>query len=303
MAFHPDWKTDAATQELVRIYQTAKKAIINDLTGIDVSAYKETEVMKAMKSITGTLAELNRNAQRWTALQIPKSYAHGAKTARIRLEIMGFRSSPRYDRQRHERAMTETRDLILKDLDRANATIKRTADTLIHLARTTSLTIAQIPETVPIQAFDDPEYLADVFKNWADKAVTEGYSRTWLSKMIKGRLLDNLEGGQFIVAGGRHFTLAYYAEMVARTRLREAQTEATKNMSQEYDSDLVQMSRHANPCAEICKPLEGNIYSLSGTDPDYPVLTAEEEPPLHPNCGHSISPTSRTAIAVQERWQ
>jgi hypothetical protein len=303
MAFQPDWKTDAATQELVRIYQVAKKSIINDLTGIDVSAYKETEVMKAMKSITGILAELNRGAQKWTALQIPKSYNHGGLHARIRLEILGFRSSSRYDRQRHDRAMTEFKDLILKDLDRANATIKRTADTIIHLARTTSLAIAQIPETAPIQAFDDPEYLADVFKNWADKAVTEGYSRTWLSKMIKGRLIDNLEGGQFIVVNGRHFTLNYYAELVARTRLRESQTEATKNMSQEYDCDLVQMSRHSNPCSEICKPVEGNIYSLSGTDPDYPVLTAEDEPPLHPNCEHSIAPTSRTAIAVQERWQ
>jgi hypothetical protein len=302
MAYQPDWKTNTALEELVRIYRIAKNKIISDLTAVDVSDYKETEAMKAMTKIHGALAELNGKARRWAAIQIPKSYDFGKSITRVKLEIIGARRSRRFDRQTHDRSKTEFIDLTLKDLNRANATIKRTADTIIHLARTASATIDILPETAPMQAYDDEAYLQDVFKNWATKGVQEGYTRRWLSKLVKGRLLENMEGGQFIVVNGRHFTLDYYSEMVGRTRMREAQSDATKNMSQEYDNDLVQMSRHSNPCSLICRPLEDQIYSISGTDREYPPLTEETTPPMHPNCEHSISPTSRTAMEVGKRY-
>lgn len=302
MAYQPDWKTNTAMEELVRIYRIAKNKIISDLTAVDVSDYKETEAMKAMIKIQGALAELNGKARRWVAIQIPRSYEYGRGRTRVQLEILGARSSSRFDRQRHDRSKTEFIDLTMKDLNRANATIKRTADTIIHLARTASTTIDLLPETAPMQAYDDEAYLQDVFKNWATKGVQEGYTRKWLSKLVKGRLLENMEGGQFIEVNGRHFTLDYYAELVGRTRMRESQSEATKNMCGEYDNDLVQMSRHANPCSLLCRPLEGQIYSISGTDLEYPPLTEETTPPIHPNCEHSISPTSRTAMRVSERY-
>jgi hypothetical protein len=302
MAYQPDWKTNTATEELVRIYQIAKNKIISDLTAVDVSDYKESEAIKAMNKIQGALAELNAKARRWATVQIPRSYDFGKSITRVKLEILGARPSKRFDRQTHDRSKGEYFELIMKDLNRANATIKRTADTIIHLARTSSRTIETLPETAPIQAYDNEAYLRDVFGNWATKAVQEGYTRQWLSKLIKNRLLENMEGGQFIVVNGRHFTLNYYAEMVARTRMREAQSEATKNMSQEYENDLVQMSHHSNPCLQICKPLEDQIYSISGTDPEYPALTEETTPPLHPNCEHSLSPTSKTAIRIRERF-
>jgi hypothetical protein len=302
MAYQPDWKTNTATEELVRIYRTAKNKIISDLTAVDVSDYKETEAMKAMSKIQGALAELNGKARRWAAIQIPKSYEYGKGRTRIQLEILGARPSKRFDRQTHDRSKGEYFELVMKDLNRANATIKRTADTIIHLARTASATIDILPETAPMQAYDDEAYLQDVFKNWATKGVQEGYTRKWLSKLVKGRLLENMEGGQFIVVNGRHFTLDYYAEMVGRTRMRESQSEAAKNMSQEYDNDLMIISHHANPCAEICKPLEDQIYSISGMDLEYPALTEETTPPFHPNCEHSISPTSRTAMRISEKY-
>lgn len=302
MTFNPDWKSNAAEEELVRIYRIAKNKIIQDLTAVDVSDYKESEATKAMNNIRDVLLELNAKARRWSAIQIPKSYEQSRARTRVQLEILGARRSPRFDRQRHDRSKSEYLELVLEDLARANATIKRTADTIIHLARTASRTIDILPETAPVQQFDNEEYLRDVFGNWAAQGVREGYARTWLSKLIKNRLLENMEGGQFIVINGRHFTLNYYAELVARTRMREAQTEATKNMSQEYENDLVIVSHHANPCELICKAFEDQIYSISGTDLEYPALTEETSPPYHPNCGHSISPTSRTAMRVSERY-
>jgi len=83
------------------------------------------------------------------------------------------------------------------------------------------------------------------------------------------------------------FDPAYYAEMVARTKFIESTSYATVNVAKEVNSDLVQVSSHNADDCEICGEYEGNIYSISGTDPDYPPL--EEVPPYHPNCRHVIT--------------
>jgi hypothetical protein len=94
------------------------------------------------------------------------------------------------------------------------------------------------------------------------------------------------------------YNLSKYAEMVARTTLAEAQTQATLDQCALYENDLVKVSDHNTIC-DICKEYEGNIYSLSGNDPDYPML--DESCPFHPNCQHGLLPTSIEEIRVRER--
>jgi hypothetical protein len=93
------------------------------------------------------------------------------------------------------------------------------------------------------------------------------------------------------------YNLGAYARMVARTTLREAQTQATLDLCATYENDLVEISDHNTDC-ELCEQYEGNIYSLSGNDSEYPKL--EEETPFHPNCQHSILPTSSEAQRARE---
>jgi hypothetical protein len=94
------------------------------------------------------------------------------------------------------------------------------------------------------------------------------------------------------------YNLGSYAEMVARTTLAEAQTRATLDECALYEEDLVKVSIHGTVC-DICKESEGNIYSLSGNDPEYPML--DEPCPFHPNCQHGLLPTSIEEIRVRER--
>ena len=39
-----------------------------------------------------------------------------------------------------------------------------------------------------------------------------------------------------------------------------------KNMAEEYGNDLIEISDHGTE-SEICKPFEGNTYSISGNTP------------------------------------
>jgi hypothetical protein len=123
-----------------------------------------------------------------------------------------------------------------------------------------------------------------------NQAIAEGLAEKGTVQQAKNRILEALRaelGEEFIIkAGSKRYTLEYYAELLARTKIREAQSQAVINTAVSVGSDLVQVSSH-NTTTPICIPFEGRVFSISGTDKDFPPLT--DSPPFHPNCLHSIS--------------
>lgn len=85
--------------------------------------------------------------------------------------------------------------------------------------------------------------------------------------------------------GGRQWSAKAYSEMLARTHLIKANTEATINRAGDWDIDIVEVSSHGT-LDDLCLSFEGNIYSLSGKSKNYPLLT--QRPPFHPNCKHTL---------------
>lgn len=105
-----------------------------------------------------------------------------------------------------------------------------------------------------------------------------------LEKLLRDRLINK---EQIVVAGTKHYKPEYYAELLARTRTRDAQSSAAIQSSLQYGVDLVQVSDH-NTTTPICMKYEGQIYSISGNTPGYPRLG--EIAPFHPNCLHVMLP-------------
>jgi hypothetical protein len=85
----------------------------------------------------------------------------------------------------------------------------------------------------------------------------------------------------------RHYKPETYARLVTRTRLAEAQSEATVNTTLGYGEDLVRVSDH-NTTTAICVPYEGKIFSISGRSDTFPPLI--RRPAFHPNCLHRLNP-------------
>lgn len=99
----------------------------------------------------------------------------------------------------------------------------------------------------------------------------------------------------FVDKAGRHWSLHTYCAMVSRTTSRQAEVLAV--LTADPEQDLYRISSHGTTCA-ICAPFEGRVYSKSGTNPDYPPLSAafgKQDPAgpdtlantwlnLHPNC-------------------
>jgi SPP1 gp7 family putative phage head morphogenesis protein len=125
------------------------------------------------------------------------------------------------------------------------------------------------------------------------EGLIEGQARRTVSDTILQGLRKQLGEERFIVINGRNYRPDKYAELLARTRTREASSQGTINTALRYGVDLVQWDAHAEVC-EYCQQFSGRVYSISGADDSFPQLN--EKPPLHPNCRCVLMPITRTNL-------
>lgn len=102
----------------------------------------------------------------------------------------------------------------------------------------------------------------------------------------------------FTDKAGRKWSMQAYGNMAVRTTARQAEVAALLTAD---DYDLWQIVKIGTTCP-VCAPLEGRVYSKSGTNPDYPPLSVafgKIDPMgsndltntylnIHPNCLHSL---------------
>jgi hypothetical protein len=106
---------------------------------------------------------------------------------------------------------------------------------------------------------------------------------------IKGALITILcKDGKF-----RDYKIKDYAKLCVYVEAMRAQSKATINIAMEYDSDLIQVSKHNSIC-DVCKNYDGKVFSISGNDPDFPYY--DDFIPAHPNCKHTTTVIFREII-------
>lgn len=277
--------------ELERVYGRVQKEIASELFSVEITDYREMKSMKVQERIDALIKKLNRMAIRWVNESVPMAYEKSYIVSKTRLEILGAKRDVLFNPQDHRFSIDGYIEKTMKDLVNANQSIKNNVRMYLYLVRRASAGLMQI------QHFDlgDEEIISSIITDTMEAGRERAYASKRIHEYLRLKLLD----GKFIDKAGRNYNLRDYSKMVARTRLRQAQTDAVKNTCRQYDNDLVQWSIHTNPCDD-CAQYEGQIYSLSGRHPKYPLLPAE--PPLHPNCEHDISPTSEVAIEYREAY-
>lgn len=120
-------------------------------------------------------------------------------------------------------------------------------------------------------------------------------------------LIEQLQSEGFMTVqygdekNARQVPVDVYAAMVARSTTREAGNTARLNQLTANGYDLVQMSTHYPTC-EICAPLQGRVYSISGDDKRFPPLSKAfgEYNNVHPNCRHVIAPWVESVRTLEE---
>ena len=100
----------------------------------------------------------------------------------------------------------------------------------------------------------------------------------------------------------RHYGLRHYSELVAKTTRSLAARRAVLQSAAEYGFDLVRVSVHVGACSK-CIPRQGIVYSLTGATRGFPVASADDLPPYHPVCGHSIWPVSAEILEAANQLE
>jgi len=279
----------AEVTEISKYYGVMGKMIKEELVKLIADDYQELKAIAVQKKVDTIVNNMNKFVFKWSKRAIPKAYKDSFVKSKIALNILGAQKNNFYNPKKHLATIERFQEATAKDYVKANLSIKTNIATYIYLLRQAS------KQMVQVQAFDLRD--EEVISRLLDESIKVGESRQSLMALIRKHFGRELYEQKFININGRNYNLISYAENVARTRLRVIQSEATKNLCEEYDNDLIEVSDHGTIC-EICKPFEGNVYSISGSTPGYDTLS--EDPPFHPQCEHSIRPTSEIAIKWRE---
>ena len=280
-------------KELEKIYRIAGKDIAKALSLFDIGNYQELKVMKTEQEVDRIVKKLNRSVIKWADNAIPEAYRKGYDVSRTRLEILGAEIDKEFPPITHKNAAGDYTDNTIDVLLKANMSIKPNVAIYLYLARQASNSLMQIQEF----SFENEEVLMGIL----DDAIEEGASRGKLEQLIRVHFKRDLYERKFIKINGRNYDMIKYARMVARTEMRTVQSAAVKNTCQQFNNDLVEISSHGTDCrSNICQQYEGNVYSISGNHPVYPVL--DSWPGWHQNCEHSAAPTSEVALEWREKF-
>lgn len=278
--------------ELEREYAKAQDEMIGILSDIDLAGFGEVGAMRVRQRIDRLIIRLNRFAVRWAVKSVRQAYRESAKKTEVKLRILGAEKRPMAS-EREKATVAKYADRIMDHLFQANGSIRQSLEQYMALARRASYGLGQM------QHFSFKPHFFSFIDDIIQKALLVGESMQKTARIIRDRLVGEIQRGQIIRVGNRNYRARYYAEMVARTEMRDAQSDAVKDKCEEYDNDLVEVSDHGTVCP-ICESYEGKVYSLSGKSLRYPKLP--DQPPWHPNCEHHISPTSEIALEFREKY-
>lgn len=282
--------------EIQSAYASAAGRIIKVLSSLEPDTYTATKSGTVLSQINDIIGELDTAVQMWAPGAIRAAYQESAGIARTRLELIGAKQNKGYNPARHDKKIAALTKTIMTDYWKANRTIEKTARKYLVVVSQAAAGVGKLAQVQMFDIEDALPWIERLLKKARPADVAQAtLSSGTVSRQIRDYLLKKLSGEDFIVINGRHYNVKDYAELVARTRMREAQTEATMELCKEFENDLVEVPRHDNPC-DVCAEYQGQVYSISGNHPDYPALP-DGGPPWHPHCEDLINPTSENALA------
>jgi len=274
-------------RELEKFYSIMANRIQRELLAFDAANYTELKAISLQNEVNRMVKDMNIFAVKWSDAATPEAYKQAEQIATVALDILGKKPDPLFKKNVHKQSIEEAADKTIEDLMAANNSIKINVNLYIYLMKRANDAIM----SVRFWDLRDEEVISGLL----DETIQSGGSRTDLQRLIRIHFDRDVREKKFININGRNYNLTKYAENVARTRLRTVQTRGVLNTCQQYDNDLVEVSDHGSEFVDQCLDYEGNTYSIGGKTPGYEVL--DIWPPFHPQCEHSIMPTS---ILAQE---
>jgi len=289
LGLYPDRKR---VYQLMRIYEAASAKIYGLVFGIDAGNYSDAMANKIKREVTLEVHRLNLKAMMWSKVAIPEAYNQSKNFNKEIFEKVNMKPDPDYRKSIHQmtidKAISTTENILIK----ANMSIIPQVKVYLSLIKNASKIIVRA----------DIQELSVENKEVVNEIVTEGIDAEITLRKISGDveayLRFELKAGNFIRINGKNYNMKLYSKMVARTQMRITQSVATKNISKQFENDLVAWSDHFQRYRdEACAPYAGNTYSLSGDSKKFRKLPAT--PPTHPNCEHYLNVVPQPLVDME----
>ena len=283
-------------EKLVSIFLKAETAIINEIGRLRSQGLADHHAVAALERVQAILRKMESDSWEYVPLMIEKMFYVRVPEAR-RME--GMTAAQNLMAYRNAAALTGEQHAVIDQL----------VSSLMG-----EITDATITAYATVQSALIGRIEPDVYRRIGmEQVALQQATGRGTYKMLPGFVEQLRREGitAFVDKAGRNWSLHTYCSMVSRTTSRQAEVMAV--LTADPAQDLYQISSHGTTCG-ICAPLEGRVYSKSGTDPDFPPLSlafGKQDPAgpdtlantwlnIHPNCLHSIYPWTPAGRSEEE---
>ncbi len=253
---------------LTSVFGKARDKVVSQVT----KALKENSTswsfyQDKLDLIDNVLSVLKVYWNKFTGRVIPDNYDHASTVTANVLDAAGLRQSGTISARVVDKIMQD----MVADMHNAIDGGINQVETLFRRTQQTALKEQEIDR-----------HLA--------QGLVQGGDIPHITDAIADDISEKIGDGKLLEVNGKMYDPESYAELVARTRTREAQSQAAKDTIQSYGEDLIMFSSHGSD-TQVCLDNGGEseeVFSLSGDTPGYEI--AGDLPPWHPNCQHVVIP-------------
>ena len=262
-----DW-----TLFLRTLFLRTERQIVDEITRKRAGGYVDYAEVAALERVQKILQNMTDESWEYVPRMVEKIFYHSEKSS------AGYANA---------RTLTATQTAAVEQLSyNLLGELEEAAETVYESARE-YYTIAHLES--------DPYRITALKQTARQEALGAGWTKT---SAQMAQELRNKGITAFVDKAGRKWTLTDYCNMAVRTTARQAEVAALLTAD---DHDLWQIVKIGSTCP-VCAPLEGRVYSKSGTNPDYPPLSlafGKADPAggdglsntylnIHPNCQHAL---------------
>ncbi|MFA4971867.1 MAG: phage minor capsid protein [bacterium] len=276
-------------ETISRLYRNSEARLMRVIQSATATDFQRGRSWILLKQIQTILTELEAGHQRWAEQNVIQWYRRGmAETAKTHRQPL-----PAFTQIHRQAVEALVQRMVATSAERVQSVAVGVSSAFIGAQQRVvqeQALAAQIAEGV-IEGLGPEELSKRIVQTLQDGAVRR--LGTYVDPVLKQQLQQTAEGKliHILCKDGktRAYNLKDYGRMVGITESRFAASEGVMKTTLEYGEDLVQWSVHTGACA-ICLPLQGKVFSITGQNKDFPILTDDSRCPAHPKCRHCLAP-------------
>ena len=288
-------------EKLISIYLKAETDIINEIGRLRSKGLVDYAAVAALERVQAILRKMESDSWEYVPKMIEKQFYVRVPEARKELEIP---ETP----EKHAAGYANAAALTGDQMDLVQSLTQQ----LMAEITDATMTVMATVQSAILGRIEPDVYRRVGLEQVAAMQATGRGANAVVPGFVEALRRDGITA--FTDKAGRRWSLHTYCSMVTRTTSRQAEIAAVLSADQNHDLYLI--SSHGTTCA-LCAPYEGRVYSKSGTDPDFPPLSAafgkiDPSGPdnlantwlnIHPNCLHVLlpwTPAGRTPEEIQK---